>query len=36
VKLKDHMQWANIETAMRYVAESNAKELESVAEKMFR
>lgn len=35
VKLKDHMQWANIETAMLYVAASNQEELEAVADTLF-
>jgi len=35
VKLKDHMQWSNIETAMLYVAASNRGELEAVAESIF-
>ena len=35
VKLKDHMQWANIQTAMLYVAKSDQKELEAVADSLF-
>lgn len=35
VQLKDHMQWASIETAMLYVAASNQKELEAVATRLF-
>lgn len=35
VMLKDHMQWANIETAMRYVAVSDRKALEEVASSLF-
>jgi integrase len=35
VALKDHMQWASIETAMNYVAESDRGELEKVADDLF-
>ncbi|MDP2607264.1 MAG: site-specific integrase [Deltaproteobacteria bacterium] len=35
VKLKDHMQWAAIETAMLYVAQSSQKDLEAVADTLF-
>jgi len=34
-KLRAHMQWASIETAMRYVREDNREELDSIAESMF-
>jgi integrase len=35
VKLKDHMQWQSIETAMLYVATAGQKELEAVADTLF-
>lgn len=35
VKLKDHMQWAKIETAMLYVQPFAHRELDAIAEKMF-
>lgn len=35
VKLRDHMQWASIETAMLYVAGEDRKKLDSIADEMF-
>lgn len=34
-KLRAHMQWASIQTAMLYVAKSDQKELEAVADSLF-
>jgi integrase len=34
-KLRAHMQWASIETAMGYVREDNREELDALAESMF-
>lgn len=36
VKLKDHMGWASLQTAMRYVDHSQREELDKVAAAMMR